>query len=119
MYTYRIIAAVFVVFVLLKCYRRYRQRHISTGRILLWIVFWCSVLTVSWMPKLTDRVSQLLGVDQGVHLAFFAVILLMLYLLSMLYAQLEKTRQEITELVRLVALRDWKSGQGHPNDAER
>ena len=115
---YRIIAAAFVLYVLFKCYRRYRQKHISTRRMLLWTVFWSGVLAVSWVPQVTDRISQQLGVEKGVHLAFFVAILLILYLLAMMYAHLEQTRQEITELVRLIALRDLKSTGCYDDESE-
>ena len=102
----------FVLYVLFKSYRRFRQGHLTTARMVMWILFWAAVVAVSWAPqlesarKILDGFSQMVGIDRGVDLVFFAGILLLTYLLAMVYAQLEQTRQEITDLVRELALRD-------------
>ena len=113
---YRYIVAAFVVFIIARSYARYRRGSMSPRRMALLTLFWGGVALVSWMPQWTDEVTRVVGIGRGVDLVFFAAILGLVYLLSVIWSQLEETRQELTQLVRSIALQDVEQ---KPGEAER
>lgn len=110
---YRFLVAAFAVYAILRCYSRYREGHVSTRRVVVWVLFWAGVVAVSWIPQATDRMSKTLGIEQGANLFFFVSILGLTYLLFVMYTRLEAMRCEITDLVRKLALSELdKPGSG-------
>ncbi|MCC6580884.1 MAG: DUF2304 domain-containing protein [Phycisphaeraceae bacterium] len=103
---YRIFVAVFVLMMIHRSVRRLREGHMSVPRFLGWMLLLLGVGVVSWYPMLSQRITEYLGIGRGVDLFFFLSILLMVFLVFNLAVRQEQSRQQITDLVRALALRD-------------
>jgi len=105
---YRVIVVVFVLLGLTKVCLRYRDGIISVRRLLFWVAFWVAVAVLGFFPNLSGYFNNLLDIGRGADLFFFLSILLLSYLLFSLYAQMQKLEQQVTKLVRALALREMK-----------
>lgn len=85
---------------------RLRDRQIPLILFLAWMFGWVGVAILSFVPQVTDRLTQSLGVGRGVDLLFFVSIMGLLYCVFLLYVRITQQRQELTRLVREIALRD-------------
>jgi len=99
---------------------RYRQRKINLVVFLLWFLLWSGIEVVILFPKSTIEVAHLIGIGRGTDLALYLSVMLILYLLFRMYVRLEQINQEITHIVRAVALREAgldRPGGGQAVDA--
>ena len=116
---YRVIVVVFVLLGLTKVYLRYKDGIITVWRLLFWVAFWGGVAALSFHPPLSQYLDNRLGTERSVDMFFFLSILLIAYLLFSLYAQMQKLEQEVTKLVRTLALREMKeAGSGATGEDE-
>lgn len=108
---YRVILIVFVVLALTKVMLRYKDGLITGRRFAGWLVFWVSLAVIGSLPQMTDPLSQQLGVGRGADLFFFLAIVLLSYLLLTTYQQVHKLEQDVTRLVRALALKDLEDAR--------
>lgn len=59
-------------------------------------------------PGLTTMAANFLGIGRGSDLAVYASIVVLFYLVFRIYILIEDIRQEITELIRRIALEKTK-----------
>ena len=78
--------------------------------LLLLLVAWFSIL----FPEYTTVVAQLLGVGRGVDLIFYFFGLFTAFALIVLYTQGRSHSQQLTELIRHLAIRDAITPPGTP-----
>jgi len=106
------ILSLVAVVVIVKTWRQYHDGLVSTRRFVFWLLFWLALVGVSWAPQVTDRISDLVGVGRGVDLFLFIAVVFLNWICFSLYTRLERTRQEVTELVRTLAIRDAELADG-------
>jgi hypothetical protein len=94
---------------------RYRQRKIGMVVFLLWFFLWSGIEVVILFPKSAMEVAHLVGIGRGTDLALYLSVMLIFYLLFRMYMRLEQVNQEITQIVKVVALRE--AGLGEPERA--
>ncbi len=104
----QIIVILFVLFAWSRAFLRFRDHKISLTEFIFWSVIWAGVITALLLPKTADIISYSLGVNRPVDLAVFVSILLIFYLVFRLYVKHEQQEQEITKLVREIAIRTPK-----------
>ncbi|QHN06062.1 DUF2304 family protein [Methanothermobacter sp. THM-1] len=85
---------------------RFREARTSPGGLLLWLILWFSMIFFSLNPASSTKIANLLGIGRGLDFLLIAGILGSYYLLFRIYLMIEALRQEITELVHEIALRD-------------
>ena len=100
-------------------FMRLRDRQIPLMLFLAWMVSWVAVAVLSFVPQVTDRITQSLGVGRGVDLLFFVAILTLLYCVFLLYVRITQQKQELTRLVRELALRDLHVPSDSPAAQQR
>ncbi len=102
-----LIQALIVMFALFAATRvlaRFRGGAIGLSECLLWAGFWGSVAVVVLMPPVTQRFAHLLGVGRGVDAVFYVTLVALFYLVFRLHLRIRGVEQEITRLVRKLAL---------------
>lgn len=100
----QVIFIVFILFALIRTLRRFREGNLSLAWLVFWIFFWLGVGTVVMLPEITSRLAQIVGITRGVDLAVYASILVLFYLIFRVLVKIESLEQEITRLVREIAL---------------
>lgn len=104
----QIIAILFVVFAWSRALLRFKDHKISLTEFVFWSVIWATAIVALALPKTAELISYRLGVERPVDLAVFVSILLLFYLVFRLYVKHEQQTQEITKLVREIALKHPK-----------
>ncbi len=103
---YRILVAAIVLFALAKLGSRFRAGQLSRSRLFSWTALWLGVLVLGMWPRLSDHVSRWVNIERGATLLFFLSILLLFYITLNLHLRLDSLQRQLTELVRVLALRD-------------
>ena len=102
----QLIIALFALYALMRTLFRYRKGTISLGETLLWSCFWIAVAVVGFKPDVTQRVAAILGVGRGADAVFYLGLLGLSYAFFRLYLKNRNTEQQITQLVRKLALKE-------------
>lgn len=94
------LAAVFVLLVLAAAWRR----KIGRPAAVFWLALWASAgLAIAW-PELTVMVARALGIARGADLIFYCAILAGFVAVFTFHVRLRRLEENITRLVRHVAL---------------
>ena len=109
----QIIIALFAFYALMRTLFRYRKGTISLGETLLWSCFWIAVGVVGFKPDVTQRVAAILGVGRGADAVFYFGLLGLSYAFFRLYLKNRNTEQQITQLVRKLALKEADREKGN------
>jgi len=70
-----------------------------------------------WLPQWATRFANLFGVGRGTDLLLYLWFTISVLLILALYLRLMRLQDQLTELVRQVAVRDFE--QGLPGEARR
>ena len=108
----QILLILFLLFALSRVYLRYKSMEISSSSLIFWGgVFTFAIIIVS-LPSLTTRLAQVLRIGRGVDVVVYASIVLLFYLIFRLYIYLQEIRNDITDLVREISLKNKKEKNG-------
>ena len=106
MMIYQIIG-IFVGFIaILWTILRFRKGKLSPGMMILWNLIWIVVIIVSIYPALTSFIAKFTGIGRGLDLALVLGLLLGYYLIFKVYNKLETLEEELTDLVREIAIQN-------------
>jgi small membrane protein len=94
----------FVLFALVKVVYAYKRRGIRTVEFLFWCVVWLGTALVVTFPDATSLIAHQLGIGRGVDLIIYMTLVLSFYLIFRIHLTLDRLEQEITEIVRTIAL---------------
>ena len=108
---YRVIVAVIVLTAMFQTYCRYRDGHLSRRRLVALGLLWATILLFGFVPALSDYLARLVDIGEGANLFFFFSILFLLYVMLGMHSRMEKLQQDITALVRALALKELEPGQ--------
>jgi len=84
----------------------FRQRKIGRTFFLFWLVLWAGFAGVVLFPESAVLAARLLGIKRGTDLALYLSVIFIMFLLFRIYVRLESVDQEMTRIVRAVALRE-------------
>ena len=104
---FQIIAILFSLFALSRAILRFKSRQITLGMLLFWSFIWLSTILASLIPRIVQPFAVFFG-TRAADLVIFVGLIGSYYLLFRIYVRLEKLSQEITFLVRKIALIEAK-----------
>jgi hypothetical protein len=104
----QIVVVVFALFAWSRALLRLKDRKISLGEFGFWTLIWAAVITTSLLPQTADIAADFFGVSRPIDLAVYVGLLLVFYLVFRLYVKQEQQQQELTKLVREIAIRNPK-----------
>jgi len=99
-----IIMIVFALFAFAAVVFRTKKGDITKGEFLFWSIIWIGVIIVALIPSFASALADLFGIGRGVDVLIYVAILILFYLAFRIYVKIEKLEQEITALVRKLAL---------------
>lgn len=85
---------------LLAVWRGWAARHEG----LVWVMVWLAAAAAILRPGMTQTVARALGIGRGKDLVLYCAVLGMLVGFLMVYVRIRELRQEITLLVRQLAI---------------
>lgn len=104
----QLVLVIFLIFALTRVALRFRGGQLTVVEFCFWsLLFFVSALGIVF-PDLTTKAAGILGIGRGVDLAIYASIVVLFYLVFRIYILIEDVRQEITELVRKIAIEKGK-----------
>ena len=101
---FQIFLIIFAVFAVSRVSRQYAKRKVSVHWFVLWTALWITVIVVALWPKNTDIVATWVGVGRGADLIVYLSTVFLFYGLYRSMVRQEKMHQEVTELVRRIAI---------------
>ena len=101
---FQLLATVFILVAIQRILKRYQQERLPKSEIVVWLVLWLIVSVAIWWPKGTDLLAHALGVTRGVDVVVTASLAIIFYLLFSLFSQVQRLQQQITQLVRKMAM---------------
>jgi len=100
----QIFATVISLFVLARAFQKYKTKTIKLSLFFMWSLFWVVAIALVWQPGLTDRIAGILRVGRGADVISYLSLILIFYLIFKVFIKLERMDQDITSLVRSMAL---------------
>jgi hypothetical protein len=94
----------FVLFALVKVVNAYQRRGIRTAQFALWCLVWLGTALIVTFPDATSVLAHQLGIGRGSDLVMYVTLIVALYLIFRIHLMLDRIQQEITEIVRTIAL---------------
>jgi hypothetical protein len=102
----QIIVVPFAVYAATRAVGRFRRGTLSLFELILWCLFWMAVAVCILVPQITQLFADLLGVGRGADAVFYVSLVGLSYAFFRLYLRLRQTEQQITLLVRKLALKE-------------
>jgi small membrane protein len=99
----------FAMLVILRTYGQYKKEVVSRYWLGVFSLLWALVAVAALVPRATDTVAQWAGVGRGVDMLVYAAVLVLLYVVYRLLVRTQRMHEEITELVRQIALSNPKA----------
>lgn len=96
---------IFAIFAMSRVILRFKDNKLTLGEFVLWDVIWLLVIFVGFFPSLTSGLAAFMGIGRGIDVFVYGGIVVLFYLVYRIYAKLESVEQEITKVVREVALK--------------
>lgn len=108
----------FVLFALARVIQQYKQRGMRPREFVFWILVWVGAAFIITVPDSTSFIAYLLGIGRGADLIMYATLLVTFYLIFRIHLTLDRLEQEVTQVIRAMALEgltdpsDPASGEG-------
>ncbi len=100
----QILITLFALFAVVRTVRQFRDGRVSALWGAAWTLFWMVVVVLVFLPNTTQMVANILGVGRGADLVVYLAIVVLFYLQFKLFVKIESVEQEISTLVRKIAL---------------
>jgi len=101
----QIVALIAAVFFIARVLVLWRSKKINTKSAFFWFLIWAGVLFVAFATPVIDALSRPIGVGRGIDMIVYLSVLCLFYMVFRLYTKIDKLEQEITRLVREIALK--------------
>jgi hypothetical protein len=72
--------------------------------LLFWCLVWLGTALIVTFPDATSLLARQLGIGRGVDLVMYVTLVVAFYLIFRIHLTLDRLEQEITEIVRTIAL---------------
>jgi len=102
----QIIIIAFLLFAASRVLLRFKDRSISIGELIFWMLLWIGAGVITLLPQSTDFLAKILGVGRGVDAIIYIAIIILFYGMFRLYVKMEHIEHEITDIVRKTALKN-------------
>lgn len=105
MYAAQVIALAAIVYLLLRMANEYRRGRIDWYGFLSWLAIFSVFAIIAAFPvRISGEIKELLGLNRGLDALFVVSIGLIFILMFHLYVEIDRTKREITELTRKIAI---------------
>lgn len=98
----------FALLVILRTYGQYKKELVSRYWLLAFSSLWVLIAVAAIVPHATDDIARVVGVERGADMLVYVAVLVLLYAVYRLFVRAQKMHEEITELVRQIALANPK-----------
>lgn len=100
----QIVLLFIIATLIIRTVKRHREGAMRTPVFAGWMGLWLVGVLVVLVPESTSRIAETLGVGRGVDAVVYVAMVVLFFLLFRLYGRTVAMEQEITTLVRKIAL---------------
>ncbi|MCE5214165.1 MAG: DUF2304 family protein [Methanobacterium sp.] len=104
MMLYQYIGIIIGIIGIIYSFLRFRDSKMSLGMLFVWSIIWVILIGLSLDPLATGYFASLTGIGRGLDVVLILGLIGSFYLIFRIYNTLENMEQEITHLVREIAL---------------
>ena len=101
---FKLFLIAFSLYAIARSFKQYHKRQVSKYWAIVWSFMWLVVIGVALTPQSTDVVASFVGVGRGADLLVYLAVTFLLYAVLRLMVRQQKMSEEITELVRKIAV---------------
>ncbi|MGC9516969.1 MAG: DUF2304 domain-containing protein [Methanomicrobiales archaeon] len=105
---YQVVGVVIGIIAIIISLLRFKEGKTSMGMLIIWIAIWLIIISVSIFPESTSILANMFGIGRGLDLALILGLIGCYYLIFKIYTMIENLENEITKLVREIALQNEK-----------
>jgi len=104
----QVLMILFAAFAWSRVALRLKDKSIRVFEFIFWSAIWLGIILFSLTPALLQFISNVLGIQRATDLAIYVSIIVLFYLMFRVYVKVDKQGQDITKVVRNVALKKKK-----------
>ncbi|MFA7087751.1 MAG: DUF2304 domain-containing protein [Patescibacteria group bacterium] len=105
----QIIALIIIGFFIIRLLRQKKKKQLSGNEFILWLFFWLIAALAIIFIKQIDRTVAWLGFSgSGINFLIYLAVLVLFYLIFRLRLNIAKMDKGLTELTRLITLKEKK-----------
>jgi small membrane protein len=104
----QILFLIFALFAWSRAIIRFWKRDIELGEFIFWSGAWVVVILISLFPDSLTQFSYMAGIERGTDLLIYGGMILMFYMMFRLYVKIDHQNQEMTKIVRNIAMENKK-----------
>lgn len=101
----QVLMILFALFAWSRAALRLKDKSISLAGFSFWSCIWIIVIVFASLPEAFALVSNFFGIGRATDLAIYVSIIALFYLIFRLYVKVDKQNQEMTTLVRELAIK--------------
>lgn len=105
MLIYTLVFSFIALIAIIYLYQRVSQNKSSLYYI-LWIILWFIIIIFAFVPDLSNSLAKLFGIARGLDFLVIVAIIFMFYLIFKLYVKIDRIQQDMTAIVREIALKN-------------
>ena len=102
----QVVVVLFAIYAASRALARFRKGTIGPGEFVAWVLFWVAVGVTVLIPMATQWFAERIGVQRGADAVFYFTLVGLSYAFFRLYLRLRHLEQELTLLVRKLALQE-------------
>lgn len=100
----QVIIIIFALFALSRTILRFKDEQITTLEFIFWSLVWIIGSIIVLNPNSTFYLANLFGIQRGVDVIVYISIVILFYLIFRIYVKIEKLEQDLTKIVRELAI---------------
>ncbi|MFH1072273.1 MAG: DUF2304 family protein [Nanoarchaeota archaeon] len=104
----QVLVLIFAVFALSRVILRMKSGNLSVREFIFWSLLWLLAILFFVFPDWTTSIALFFGIERGINLIVSVSIILLFYLIFRIYIKIESVEQEISEVVRQIAIEKKK-----------
>jgi hypothetical protein len=101
---YQYVGVLIGIIAILVTFLRFREGKMSWGMLFVWSALWITLILISIYPDSTTIFAKVTGIGRGLDLALILGLIGCYYLIFKIYNMIENIEQDISQLVRELAL---------------
>ncbi|MEM6318068.1 MAG: DUF2304 family protein [Bacteroidota bacterium] len=117
---YKWLAPLIALFYIIRTVRQYGAGKYSPRNTVIWIIFWISIAMLGFMPdEIPNSLAKGLGFKDHINALIFVALGLLFLMVFYLSAAINRVENQLTSLVRKIALHENLSNPATDEDIER
>jgi hypothetical protein len=115
----QVVILAFSLYVLARTFLRFRNGIIDIAEWILWSLFWIAVAVFVMVPSATQWFAHLMGVGRGADAVLYVGMISISYAFFRVYLRMRDVDQQVTQLVRKLALNEAQNESKPMDSGER